>query len=80
MGSGTTERWYVLCQLASVEQDSDKLIALIKEINRLLDEKEQRLKQKCTGPGAASPGSAKRAASSMTDPMCALLFRRPMPV
>jgi len=29
MGSGTTERWYVLCQLASVEQDSDKLIALI---------------------------------------------------
>ena len=45
MGSGTTERWYVLCQLASVEQDSDKLIALIKEINRLLDEKEQRLKK-----------------------------------
>jgi len=45
MGSGTTERWFHLCQFASVEQDSDKLIALIKEINRILDEKERRLRE-----------------------------------
>jgi hypothetical protein len=33
-----------LCQQASTEQDADKLLKLITEINRLLDEKENRLK------------------------------------
>jgi hypothetical protein len=36
--------WMELCQQASVEQDPEKLMELIAEINRLLDEKEERLK------------------------------------
>ena len=38
------ERWMELCQQASVEQDPKKLMILIAEIDRLLQEKEQRLK------------------------------------
>jgi hypothetical protein len=37
------ERWMELCRLAVVEQNPDKLHALIIEINRLLEEKENRL-------------------------------------
>jgi hypothetical protein len=37
--------WTELCQQASVEQDPERLLQLIKEINRLLDEKEIRLRQ-----------------------------------
>jgi hypothetical protein len=33
-----------LCQQASVEQDPEKLMGLVKEINRLLEEKEERLR------------------------------------
>jgi hypothetical protein len=33
------ERWMQLCRLASVEHDPDKLIELIREINRLLETK-----------------------------------------
>lgn len=39
-------RWMELCQQASVEQDSVKLMELVKEINRLLAEKEKRLQDK----------------------------------
>jgi len=35
-----------LCALAAEEQDSDKLLELTQEINKLLAEKEQRLKGK----------------------------------
>ena len=38
------EQWRVLCEQAAVEQDPDKLHQLIREINRLLDEKRARLK------------------------------------
>ena len=38
-------RWMQLCEQAAVEQDSVKLMALVNEINRMLDEKEDRLKQ-----------------------------------
>jgi len=38
------EEWQRLCALAAEEQDRDKLLELVKEITRLLDEKEQRLK------------------------------------
>ena len=37
------EKWKELCALAVVEQDPTKLIALDKEIIRLLEEKERRL-------------------------------------
>jgi hypothetical protein len=38
-----TERWLELCRLASSEQDSKKLKALITEINEALDLKQERL-------------------------------------
>jgi hypothetical protein len=38
------ERWKVLCEQASVEQDPKKLHELIREINELLEAKETRLK------------------------------------
>jgi len=37
------ERWRVLCEQAAVEQDHDRLLMLIRDINGLLDEKEARL-------------------------------------
>lgn len=37
------ERWQQLCAQAAVEQDPQKLMELVKEINRLLDEKQSRL-------------------------------------
>jgi hypothetical protein len=38
----TEERWRQLCAEAAVEQDPQKLMELVKEINRLLDLKQQR--------------------------------------
>jgi hypothetical protein len=46
MDHETRERWLVLCEQAAVEQDPARLLALVTEINRLLEEKEQRVKQK----------------------------------
>ncbi|HEX3319711.1 MAG TPA: hypothetical protein VHR84_03330 [Terriglobales bacterium] len=43
MQGPTRERWEELCAQAADEQDSQKLLELVKEINRLLEEKEQRL-------------------------------------
>ena len=39
------ERWKELCSLASKEQDPDKLLVLVREINRLLEEQEARLRR-----------------------------------
>ena len=39
------EEWLELCEQAAVEQDPDKLIILTREICRLLDEKEKKLKK-----------------------------------
>jgi hypothetical protein len=38
------ERWMELCEMAVKEQDPAKLMALVAEINRILEAKEQRLK------------------------------------
>jgi len=40
----TREPWMDLCEQAVVEQDSEKLLLLAQEIVRLLNEKEDRLK------------------------------------
>ena len=40
MRGETGERWQALCKQAEVEQDHDRLLTLIREINGLLDEKE----------------------------------------
>ena len=37
------ERWEKLCEQAAKEQDHDKLMQLIEQINWLLEAKEQRL-------------------------------------
>jgi len=42
----TKERWRELCEQASVEQDPDKLLELVREINQLLEEKRTRLADK----------------------------------
>jgi hypothetical protein len=39
----TKERWLELCEQAAVEQDPQKLMALVKEICELLEAKERRL-------------------------------------
>jgi hypothetical protein len=39
------EPWLKLCQLAAVEKDPDKLMALVKEINDLLEARERRRPQ-----------------------------------
>jgi hypothetical protein len=39
------EKWMKLCEQAANEQDPEKLMELVTEINRLLEEKEQRLKR-----------------------------------
>ena len=46
------EEWIQMCEQAAIEQDSEKLMALITEINRMLDENEQRLK---SGKPAKAP-------------------------
>lgn len=38
MKENTKERWTKLCEQAAVEQDSERLIALVEEINRTLEE------------------------------------------
>lgn len=48
------ERWRTLCERAVAEQDSQKLMELVKEIVRLLDEKNERLKQQPTSKGSAA--------------------------
>jgi hypothetical protein len=47
------EQWMRLCEQAATEQDPDKLMELVREINRLLEEKEQRLKRESTANPSA---------------------------
>jgi hypothetical protein len=46
------EIWMHLCEQAAIEQDPDKLMDLIKQINQLLEEKENRLKGNLAGPSS----------------------------
>lgn len=47
------EYWMQLCEQAANEQDPDRLMALVREINRLLEEKERRLKNiQCQAEGS----------------------------
>ena len=39
------ERWKELCALAAVEKDSERLHKLVEEIDRILQEKQDRLKR-----------------------------------
>lgn len=54
MQGENAERWRMLCEQAAIEQDPSRLLELIREINRLLEEKEQRLQeQRADKPSAA---------------------------
>jgi hypothetical protein len=44
MKGETVERWRTVCQRAQLEKDAAKLMEIIQEINRLLEEKEQRFR------------------------------------
>jgi hypothetical protein len=50
MKGETRERWMHLCEEAALEQDPEKLMELVREINRLLEEKEKRLLEKSKTP------------------------------
>jgi hypothetical protein len=45
MQGQVAEQWQRLCEQAALEQDHDKLLKLIEQINRLLEQKEQRLRE-----------------------------------
>jgi hypothetical protein len=53
MQAETGERWRELCQQAAIEQDAQKLIQLIREINELLEIKERRLQSQRTATHGA---------------------------
>lgn len=42
----TRERWMDLCELAAKEQDPDKLLHLVQQINQMLEEKQNRLDER----------------------------------
>jgi len=44
------ERWMELAELAAIEKDPDKLLELVREINRLLVEREASLRSLRTTP------------------------------
>jgi hypothetical protein len=46
MEGAVNQRWLEFCELAAKEQDPKKLLLLVEEINRVLEEKEQRFKAK----------------------------------
>jgi hypothetical protein len=48
------EHWQELCERAAEEQDPEKLLELVKEINTLLEEKEQRLAKQRKAPAATA--------------------------
>ena len=50
-----TERWMELCAQAAVEQDPQKLMALVTEIIELLEQKERRLGILPEKPEAKTP-------------------------
>ena len=60
MEGETTERWFELARLASVEQDPAKLLALAQELNQLLEKREARIKQKRSGVLAATVPTVSR--------------------
>lgn len=46
MKGETKEAWLHYCEQAAIEQDRDKLLALVNKINRMLEEKENRLQRR----------------------------------
>jgi hypothetical protein len=55
MNDKTKERWFQLCEQASVEQNPDRLLKLVNEITRILDEKNRRV-QRSSPPDSSETG------------------------
>lgn len=55
MQSDRKERWQELCALAANEQNPEKLLELVIEINQLLAEKEERLRRQQEGNSSLLP-------------------------
>jgi hypothetical protein len=51
------KRWRILCEQAAVEQDPQKLMELVAEIDRLLAEKQARLNKKDGGQPSGNPAT-----------------------
>ena len=51
MKGETGELWFRLCAEAAEEQDSERLLDLVKQINDLLEAKQKRVRSKKTPPG-----------------------------
>lgn len=54
MSSENKQEWMRLCELASKEQDPEKLMELVREITRLLEERETALKAKNRGSASGA--------------------------
>jgi hypothetical protein len=54
MQGENAERWRMLCERAASEQDPARLMELVREINRLLEEKEERLRALRTDKSSAA--------------------------
>jgi hypothetical protein len=54
------ERWMSLCEKAAQEQDPEKLMLLVQEITRLLDEKQERLKSSQASSGSQAGNGQKQ--------------------
>ena len=50
VGGDKEKTWMELCELATHEQDPAKLMALVAEINRLLETSQSHLKAQAPGP------------------------------
>ena len=50
MQNETKERWMHICELAAREQDPDRLMMLVQELNELLAQKHERLQTQRFGP------------------------------
>ena len=44
------EHWRKLCEAAAKEQDSERLLELVRQINQMLEDKERRLKGQANRP------------------------------
>jgi hypothetical protein len=49
------EHWKNLCEQASIEQDPEKLLQLVQEINRALEERQLRIRNDIAGYGGTPP-------------------------
>jgi hypothetical protein len=61
MQGETKQRWEELCEQAATEQDPDKFFQLIREINRLLEERRSNLSEKKPREPSGGDWHARRA-------------------